>query len=94
MTIDQQYIDKLLAYCRDIMMPNTQVEISKLTDNPEKFIDTIKILIDSKLAPYLEFSSDYKILRKMEGYMEKGSYIWLSKKNKICHQNWAEDKQK
>lgn len=58
------YYNRLLAYIKKLPA-NTVVEIAKISDNPEKFIKTVKTIIDNR-AIEVEFSNDYKFIKRLE----------------------------
>lgn len=63
-----EYIDKVLAYLLDKIQPGTNKEIDSIAEVPEKFIKTVKHLLDEKYLKSIEFefSADYKYIKRME----------------------------
>lgn len=58
-----QYEDKIVKYINE-QEPGFRIEIEKLTDDPDKFINAVKKLIDDGYLVDVHFSNDYKILKK------------------------------
>lgn len=59
-----EYEDRVLAYLEE-MKPGQKVEIAKIATVPERFINAIKYLIDNEYVMDIEFSGNYKYVRRM-----------------------------
>ena len=62
-----EYIDKVLAYLLDKIKPGTRVEVVRIAEVPQKFVDTVKELIDQGFISCneFEFTGDYKFLKRL-----------------------------
>ena len=61
---NSEYYNKLLAFIKGLPA-DTVIEIVKISENPEKFIQTVKTIIDNR-AVEVEFSNDYKFIKRLE----------------------------
>ena len=61
---DKQYIDRLIDYLKKLPEGGI-IEINSLTNDKDKFIKSVKFVIDCCL-PNIEISSDYTKIRKIK----------------------------
>lgn len=59
------YEDKIFIYLQK-QPPGWKMPVSRLTDNPERFIEAVKYLIRGEWLKDVCFSADYKTIKKDE----------------------------
>lgn len=58
------YADKVFVFLSKTLSPGQRVLISSLTNDSDNLISTVKFLIDARYVSDIEFSNDYKYIRK------------------------------
>lgn len=62
--IEKDYIESILKYIKSLK-PDSKVLIRSISNNPEKFTEAVKTIIDNRLTE-VEFTSDYQHIIKRE----------------------------
>lgn len=58
------YEDKVFIYLKNELKDGEKVLITSLTNEPKTLINAVKFLIDCKYVTNIEFTNDYKYIRK------------------------------
>jgi len=62
--INGNYINSVCLYLKGLT-PGTKVDISRISKNPDAFVQAVKVIIDLRIID-VELSADFKHVKRME----------------------------